>query len=203
MLHRVWLIAIVLGGWGFLSEVSADPISPRGSKRQTAKPSSQTVSRDVPARSKPPSLTPQETLVRRGLTLLSKKGCLSCHSLNGLPMAGPTLFQLAGKKRVVKVGGSWKTVVADAAYLRRAIVEPQKERVKGYESLLMPKFSFKKNDVDAMVAAIQSLGKGSSYVPAARTSTNWIWVLLVVAILLLVVGLMTHRSVSGAHPYSW
>jgi len=55
--------------------------------------------------------------------------CAGCHSLDGSRKSGPTFAGLAGSTVTLEDG---KRVRATAAYLRRAIVEPDAETVKGY-----------------------------------------------------------------------
>jgi cytochrome c oxidase subunit 2 len=67
-----------------------------------------------------------------GLTVLVKKGCTTCHSLDGSVAVGPTFRGIFGRRDVVVAGGKERPVTADEAYLRRAIQDPQAEIVKGY-----------------------------------------------------------------------
>ena len=60
--------------------------------------------------------------------------CQSCHSLDGSDRTGPT-FQGLADSTVTLEGG--KQVKADAAYLERAITDPDAEVVEGYDPGLM------------------------------------------------------------------
>ncbi len=122
--------------------------------------------------------------IEKGLQLLHREGCLSCHSLNGVPMAGPTLYRLAGKPRTVWTQGAWRNVSADAAYLRRAILDPGRDKVKGYRHVGMPAYRGAKQNVDAMVVALLSLGE-RAVAPPPKGSSSWIWFILLVGVLLL------------------
>lgn len=65
--------------------------------------------------------------------LLNRHLCLSCHSLDGSPMVGPSLKGLYGEKRVVVLpGGKEVEVTADDAYLIKSIKDPSVEVTKGY-----------------------------------------------------------------------
>jgi cytochrome c oxidase subunit 2 len=48
------------------------------------------------------------------------------------------------------------TVVADAAYLRRSVVDPQAQLVEGY-TVFMPTVDLNADEVDAIVAYIEEL----------------------------------------------
>ena len=60
--------------------------------------------------------------------------CSSCHSLDGGDGTGPTFKGLAGSTVTLTDGSQ---VPADAAYLERAIVDPDAQVVKGYGAGLM------------------------------------------------------------------
>ena len=80
-------------------------------------------------------------------------GCTSCHSVDGSRSEGPTWEGLAGST-VTLADGS--TVVADEAYLRRAITDPQAEVVAGYPAP-MPAVEVSDAQADRLVAYIQGL----------------------------------------------
>jgi len=69
-----------------------------------------------------------------GEQLYRQYACASCHSLDGDDGTGPSFKGLAGST-VTLAGG--KTVEADAAYLERAITDPDAEVVKGFNAGLM------------------------------------------------------------------
>lgn len=71
-----------------------------------------------------------------GKGLLQKHGCLGCHSLDGSRMVGPTFQNIGSRQIVVVSDGREQTLVADADYLQRAILEPNREIVKGFPSAM-------------------------------------------------------------------
>jgi mono/diheme cytochrome c family protein len=93
-----------------------------------------------------------------GAALYQQKGCVGCHSVDGTTAGktGPTFRGLYGSL-VTLTGG--RTVRADAAYLRRSILDPAREVVRGYEPG-MPSFRGVLTDVEvaSLVAYIRSLG---------------------------------------------
>ncbi|HRW38250.1 MAG: cytochrome c [Acidimicrobiales bacterium] len=80
-------------------------------------------------------------------------GCSSCHTTDGRRSEGPTWQGLAGSTVSLADG---TTVVADDAYLRRAITDPQAEIVAGFAPG-MPQQEISDEDLDALVAFIRSL----------------------------------------------
>jgi cytochrome c oxidase subunit 2 len=76
-----------------------------------------------------------ETPVAAGEKLFQSLACNTCHTQDGQGR-GPLLTNLFGKKVQLANGGS---VVADEAYVRESIVNPQAKLVAGYQPL-MPTF---------------------------------------------------------------
>jgi cytochrome c oxidase subunit 2 len=73
-----------------------------------------------------------------GLVVLKAKDCLSCHSIDGKPMVGPTLKGLYGAEETLLADGrEWKAKV-DQEFLEKAIQDPMAERAKGYPPTMPP-----------------------------------------------------------------
>lgn len=70
------------------------------------------------------------------MAILKTKGCLTCHSLDGSVMVGPTFKGLFGQKQIVMVKGKEREFTCDDAYLERAIQDPMAGIVKGYPSAM-------------------------------------------------------------------
>ena len=90
-----------------------------------------------------------------GARLYTMLGCNQCHSLDGSKMVGPTWRGLYGRTTQLADG---TTVVADSAYIRHSILEPQDQVVAGYQPV-MPQFKDKVTDqgIDALIAYIKTL----------------------------------------------
>ncbi|MFA7331566.1 MAG: cytochrome c oxidase subunit II [Candidatus Delongbacteria bacterium] len=71
-----------------------------------------------------------------GPDLLAAKGCTSCHSLDGSRLVGPSFKALAGRRETVTSGGVDKEISVDEAYVRRSILEPKADLVKGYDPVM-------------------------------------------------------------------
>lgn len=104
---------------------------------------------------------PVQKVEEEGLTLIKKNACTGCHSLDGTKGIGPALNDLYGAKITVLVDETEKEVTADEIYLRRAIIEPDAEVVKGYQSGLMKSYKgvIRKDDVRKIVEYLKTLKK--------------------------------------------
>jgi cytochrome c oxidase subunit 2 len=97
------------------------------------------------------------TLAEQGAKLAEIQGCLSCHSVDGSSLVGPTWLGLFGSERSLEDGS---TVVADDAYLRRSILEPEAQVVAGYPKIMPAAYGLLPvEDIDAIVEYIKSLSE--------------------------------------------
>jgi len=92
----------------------------------------------------------------KGLAVLTEKGCLACHSVDGKPKVGPTLKALYGKEEQILIAGVPKTIRVDDAYLRRSITDPMNQVVKGYPPA-MPRTPLTEQELSEVVGYIKSL----------------------------------------------
>lgn len=100
-------------------------------------------------------------LVAMGERFYTQLGCSACHSLDGTPMVGPTWAGLYGNEVALASG---ETVVADEAYLRESIEDPDAKIVRGYAAGVMtatiaPYRSqlAQPETIDALIAFIKTL----------------------------------------------
>ncbi len=102
----------------------------------------------------------RNALVEQGRQLAEGAGCQACHSLDGSASLGPSWKALFGRTEPLADGSS---ILVDEAYLKESILEPKAKLVKGYPPVMVP-FSFNADELDALVALIESL---SAAAPAA------------------------------------
>jgi len=96
-----------------------------------------------------------DPLVQQGQSLYRSQGCLSCHSVDGSRNVGPTWQGLFGKTETLSDGSQ---VEVDAEYLIEAIVEPGASVVQGYPDVMPAYPQLTQEELDALVAYIESLG---------------------------------------------
>ena len=91
------------------------------------------------------------------VTILKDRFCMTCHSIDGTPLVGPTLKGLYGTKQVVtdSTGKEYEAVVDDN-YLVTAIQDPMAESVKGYPPA-MPKNPLNDAELEKVIAYIKSI----------------------------------------------
>jgi cytochrome c oxidase subunit 2 len=104
----------------------------------------------------PDVTAPADAAVANGEQLARSSGCAGCHGQNFGGGAGPSLVGLAGSD-VTLADGS--VVVADTAYLTRAIAEPSADLVAGY-NLRMPANGLSDAEIADIVAYIETLAEG-------------------------------------------
>jgi cytochrome c oxidase subunit 2 len=72
----------------------------------------------------------------RGQALLFERGCISCHSVDGAAMMGPTFKKLFGSDVTVSTAGQRHDVVADSGYIYESIIHPNADIVVGYPATM-------------------------------------------------------------------
>jgi cytochrome c oxidase subunit 2 len=94
-----------------------------------------------------------------GLALIKKNNCLSCHSLDGSKIVGPTFKGLFGSKRKVATSQGEKEETADETYIKRSILDPGAEIVEGFPKGLMQSYSniLKDHDINNIIDYLKSV----------------------------------------------
>lgn len=83
--------------------------------------------------------------------------CVGCHTTLGGSATGPTFLGLWGSEVNLESG---EKVIADDAYLRMSIVDPNAQIVAGYEPDMMPDFfgeRLTEEDINNVIEYIKSL----------------------------------------------
>ena len=100
--------------------------------------------------------TPNLKDLPQGLAVLTAKGCVACHSVDGKPKVGPTLKGLYGREEQVLIAGVARTITVDDAYLRQSITDPMLQTVRGYPPA-MPRTPLTEQELNEVVRYIKSL----------------------------------------------
>ena len=91
-----------------------------------------------------------------GYKLYQEKGCVACHSTDGSPRVGPTFKGFFGKRVTVMTDGKERTVVADEAYIRKSILDPNTDVVKGFPPVMPPE-KLTASELDEIVKYLETL----------------------------------------------
>ena len=106
-----------------------------------------------PAAAPPPAGSELSPEAAAGLQVAKDSGCAGCHGSDFSGSIGPSWIGLAGSTVTLEGG---QTVVADDAYLTRAIQEPAAEFVAGFP-IAMPENDLSPEQVAQIVAYIREL----------------------------------------------
>jgi cytochrome c oxidase subunit 2 len=93
-----------------------------------------------------------------GEQLFASNGCPACHNVDASLGAsvGPNLANVAGTMQPLEGG---EEHIADAAYIRESIMQPQAQIVRGYTSAAMPAFNLPQSQLDALVSYLAHLSE--------------------------------------------
>ncbi|MFJ7565807.1 c-type cytochrome [Herminiimonas sp. NPDC097707] len=91
--------------------------------------------------------------LEQGRQLAQSKGCVACHSIDGSSGVGPSWKNLFGHTTSLTDGTS---VTADEAYLKKSILDPSAQIVKGFPPI-MPKLEVSEAELAALLVYIESL----------------------------------------------
>jgi cytochrome c oxidase subunit II len=93
-----------------------------------------------------------------GEQLAKSKGCVACHSADGSKLVGPSYKGLYGTKQIVVTAGAEREVTVDDAYIKKSMLEPTADVVKGYQPLMPSQQGLvSEGEIKALIAYIKSV----------------------------------------------
>jgi cytochrome c oxidase subunit 2 len=93
-----------------------------------------------------------------GAKLFAEKGCSACHSIDGSPKVGPTLKGVFSHQVTVLTGGKERQITADEAYLRKSLIDPTADVVKGFPPIMpSQKGVLSDAEIDALIEYLKTL----------------------------------------------
>ena len=96
--------------------------------------------------------------VQDTLVIMKKNGCLNCHTMDGTVEIGPSFKGIFGKKIEVITNGKEHEVVVDNEYLKRSMLEPEADVVKGFDSIMpSQKGVLTDEEIEAIINYIKDL----------------------------------------------
>lgn len=84
--------------------------------------------------------------------------CMSCHSVDGSKLVGPSFKNLLGSRHAVLTNGARREITVDEEYLIKSITHPEVDIVEGYQPV-MPNFTaaMQSGQLESVVSYIKSL----------------------------------------------
>ncbi len=94
-----------------------------------------------------------------GKQIVQQIGCNACHSADGTKIVGPSYLGLYGKSEIVITNGQERDITIDEEYIRRSILDPNADVVKGYNKGLMLSYKdqLKDEEINLIIEYIKSL----------------------------------------------
>ncbi|MBE0496768.1 MAG: cytochrome c oxidase subunit II [Campylobacterales bacterium] len=101
----------------------------------------------------------QEAPAVDAMDILNSNGCTGCHSLDGSVVVGPSFQGIFGRTLKVEEGGTLKEILADEAYLKRSILDPDGQIVEGFSGGMMQSYEgvLSDEEIQALVEYFKGL----------------------------------------------
>jgi len=96
-----------------------------------------------------------------GKLLTEQKGCIACHSADGTKIVGPSYKGIFGHKITVESNGKEREITVDEEYIKKSILEPDADIVKGFAKGSMISYKGQLNDeeIDKIIEYIKTLSE--------------------------------------------
>jgi cytochrome c oxidase subunit 2 len=96
-----------------------------------------------------------ENPIAYGEKMVKDNACLTCHSLDGSALVGPSFYGIFGRDEVMADGTK---LSVDENYIRESILNPQAKLVEGYAPV-MPTYqgAFADEQIDAIIEYLKTV----------------------------------------------
>jgi cytochrome c oxidase subunit II len=95
------------------------------------------------------------TYAEVGEMLYTRQGCVTCHSVDGTKLIGPSFLDVYGHQFKTVDG---QTVTADDAYIRESILTPNVSVIEGYQPVMTPYAGILEDrEIEALTAWLKTL----------------------------------------------
>lgn len=107
-------------------------------------------------------VTVAETVITpaiKGKQVIQRIGCNACHSTDGTKIVGPSYLGVFGHEVTVITNGKERTIVANEDYIRRSILDPNADIVKGFTKGLMLSYKdqLTSEEIDQIIEYLKTL----------------------------------------------
>jgi cytochrome c oxidase subunit 2 len=96
-----------------------------------------------------------------GKLLTEQKGCIACHSSDGTKIVGPSYKGIFGHKVTITSDGKEREITVDEKYIKKSILEPDADIVKGFNkgSMISYKGQLSDEEIDQIIEYIKTLSE--------------------------------------------
>ncbi|MBK7029262.1 MAG: cytochrome c oxidase subunit II [Bacteroidales bacterium] len=96
-----------------------------------------------------------------GKLIVQSKACVACHTADGTKLVGPSFKGIYGHKVTVETNGKEREITVDDEYIKRSILEPEADVVKGFVKGQMVSYKGQLTDeeIKQITEYIKSLGE--------------------------------------------
>ncbi|MCF8229907.1 MAG: cytochrome c oxidase subunit II [Bacteroidales bacterium] len=94
-----------------------------------------------------------------GLQILKQNACISCHSMDGSEIVGPTFKGIWGRKEMVTTDGKKREITVDRDYIIKSIYQPNADVVEGFNSGQMISYesTISEEQIDQIIEYLKTL----------------------------------------------
>ncbi len=96
-----------------------------------------------------------------GKLLTEQKGCIACHSSDGTKIVGPSYKGIFGHKVTITSDGKEREITVDEKYIKKSILEPDADIVKGFNkgSMISYRGQLSDEEIDQIIEYIKTLSE--------------------------------------------
>jgi cytochrome c oxidase subunit 2 len=96
-----------------------------------------------------------------GLAIIQAQGCNSCHSTDGSVIVGPSFLHLYGSQQTVTRDGKEIKITANDEYIKKSILDPGADVVKGFQKGVMqpPLPLLSDDDISEIIEYLKTLNE--------------------------------------------
>lgn len=96
-----------------------------------------------------------------GKLLTEQKGCIACHSADGTKIVGPSYKGIFDHKVTVDSDGKEREIIVNEEYIKKSILEPDADIVKGFNkgSMISYKGQLSDEEIDQIIEYIKTLSE--------------------------------------------
>ena len=97
--------------------------------------------------------------VEKGRQIFEEKICMTCHSLDGTKLVGPSIKGIYGKTETVVTAGKERQITIDDEYIKRSILQPDADLTKGYTAgqMVVPPPQLTDEEIAYVIEYIKSI----------------------------------------------